>query len=180
MRISRRRKKARPQIRYFANERIRAPQVRVISDEGELGIMPTAEAIRKAQEQEMDLVQINPKGDPPVCRIMDFGHFKYQKEKEERVKKARAHATEVKGVRLSMRIGKHDIEVRKKQALKFLGRGDKLKIELIMRGREKAHRDLGKQIVTKFIASINEDMPIKTDQAIAQQGHKLFTVVMRA
>lgn len=179
MRISRRRKKIQPKKRHFANELIRAPKVRVIGEAGEIGIMPTAEAIRLANEQGLDLVQINPKGEPPVCKIMDFGHFKYQKEKEERLQKAHARATEVKGIRLSVRIGKHDLDVRKKQALKFLERGDKLKIELIMRGRERTHKDRAQQIIKEFTDIINTEMPVKVDQAVTQQGNKLFAVIMR-
>ncbi len=153
--------------------------MRVISEDGELGILPTAEAIRKAKEQELDLVQINPKADPPVCKIMDFGHFKYQKEKEDRLRKAHAKATEVKGVRLSMRIGQHDLDVRKNQALKFLEKGNKVKVELIMRGREKAHKNLAHDQINKFVAIINEEVSVKKDQEITAQGHKLFTVIMR-
>lgn len=181
MRRSRKRKKPQQNKnrQYFANEHIRATQVRVIAESGELGIMPTAEAIRTAKEQDLDLVQINPKADPPVCKIMDFGHFKYQKEKEDRLRKAHAKATEVKGVRLSMRIGQHDLDVRKNQALKFLEKGNKVKVELIMRGREKAHKDLARETINNFVATINEEVAVKKDQEITAQGHKLFTVIMR-
>jgi len=181
MRISRRRRRPEPTFgkTYYANEQIRAPQVRVVSDEGELGIMATAAAIRLAQEKELDLVEINPKAEPPVCKIMNFGHFKYQKEKEERKQKIHAHTTEVKGVRLSVRIGEHDLDIRKKQGIAFLMRGDKLKVELMMRGRERAYRDRAEEIVKSFIAKINAEVPVRIDQAITLQGNKIFAVVAR-
>ncbi len=182
MRISRKRRRPAPSIgkNYHANEQIRAAQVRVVSDEGDLGIMPVAAAFRLAQERELDLVEINPKADPPVCKLVNFGHFKYQKEKEDRKRKVHAHETEVKGIRLSMRIGDHDMEIRKQQGLKFLQRGDKLKIELIMRGRERIHKDIGEQVIKNFIAALTKDLPIRIDQPISAQGHKMFAVVARS
>jgi translation initiation factor IF-3 len=122
MRISRRSKKEQPpKINYLYNEGIQAPRILVLNSDGSnIGIMTTAEAIRKARELELDLVEINPKTDPPVAKIMDFGQFRYQKEKEMRLKKAHQHVVEIKGIRLSLRIGKHDSEIRKNQAVKFL------------------------------------------------------------
>ena len=121
------------------NERIAAPEVRVLDIEGNnVGLMPTRQAINMAREQEMDLVEINPKGMPPVCKIIDFRHFKYQKEKEARKQKANAHESDIKGIRLSIRIGDHDMGVRLTQAENFLNRGDKVKPVIILKGRENA------------------------------------------
>ena len=136
MRISHRRKKEEPKKIYFFNEGIAAPQVLVLDKAGaNLGVMPTAKALSLAREEGMDLVEINPKSTPPVAKIIDFGQFRYQQEKEARISKAHQHVVEIKGVRLSLRIGDHDAEIRRNQALKFLDEGNKVKIEVILRGR---------------------------------------------
>src|SRR3989338_2630409 len=137
MRISHRRKKEEPKKIYFFNEGIAAPQVLVLDKAGaNLGVMPTSKALSLAREEGMDLVEINPKSTPPVAKIIDFGQFRYQQEKEARISKAHQHVVEIKGVRLSLRIGDHDAEIRRNQALKFLDEGNKVKIEVILRGRE--------------------------------------------
>src|SRR3989339_979704 len=114
MRISRKKRPDKPLIpKFFVNDRIRAEEVRVLDSEGKnLGVMKTKDAIKEAQAQEKDLVEINPKADPPVARIMNFSQFKYQKEKEARKQKQNSHIAELKGIRLSMRISEHDMDVR--------------------------------------------------------------------
>jgi translation initiation factor IF-3 len=118
MRISRKKRPDKPLIpHYQLNDRIRVPEVRVIGENDEnLGVMTLVQALHLAEEKEMDLVEINPKINPPVCKIADFSHFKYQKEKEARKQKAQTHETETKGVRLSVRIGEHDMEIRVEQS----------------------------------------------------------------
>ena len=181
MRISRKRRAPEPVGKtYRVNEQINVPEVRVIDDAGAmLGLLRTADAIRQAQEKGFDLVEINPKAEPPVCRILNFGHFKYQKEKEARKQKTHAHVTEVKGVRLSIRIGEHDLEIRKQQGIRFLERGDKLKVELMMKGRERAFRDRAEEVVKNFIAAVNKDLPVRVDQPVTAQGPKIFAVIAR-
>ena len=181
MRISRKRRSPEPIGKlYRANEQIATTEVRVIDDTGAMqGVMRTADAIRLSHEKGFDLVEINPKADPPVCRMIDFGHFKYQKEKEARKQKTHAHVTEVKGVRLSMRIGVHDMDIRKQQGIRFLMRGDKLKVELLMKGRERAYRERASEIVKNFIALINKDLPVKIEAPITAQGPKIFAVIAR-
>lgn len=182
MRISRKRRAPEPVGKlYRANEQISTPEVRVIDDAGGMmGVMKTADAIRLAHEKGSDLVEINPKAEPPVCRILNFGHFKYQKEKEARKQKTHAHVTEVKGVRLSIRIGEHDLEIRKQQGIRFLERGDKLKVELMMKGRERAFRGRAEEVVKNFIAAVNKDLPVRIDQAVTAQGPKIFAVIARS
>lgn len=182
MRISRRRRAPEPVGKiYRANEQISTPEVRVVDDTGAMaGVMRTADAIRLAHEKGFDLVEINPKAEPPVCRMLNFGHFKYQKEKEARKQKTGAHVTEVKGVRLSMRIGEHDLDIRKQQGIRFLERGDKLKVELMMKGRERAYRARAEEVVKNFIAAVNKDLPVRIDQPIAAQGPKIFAVIARS
>ena len=180
MRISRKKKK--PEIKkvYFYNEKINYPEVMVLDDSGTmLGTMTTADAIRTAREKEMDLVLINPKSNPPVAKIADFGQFKYQKEKEDRKKRAKTHVTETKGVRLSMRIGEHDLGIRRKQAIKFLNKGDKVKTEIILRGRENRQKPLGIELMKKFIVSVNEIEEVRTEQEATIQGNKITAIIAK-
>jgi len=150
----------------------------VITEDGEhLGILKTADALAKAREREQDLVIIQPKAEPPVAKIVDFGKFKYEKEKESRKQKAKLKTVEVKGIRLSVRIGAHDLDVRREQAKKFLENGDKVKIEIILRGRERRHGDLAQQIIHQFTESLNKLMPIKVEQPVARQGGQLTSII---
>ena len=165
---------------YKINERIKAPEVRVIGKDGEqLGTLPTEEAIQVAQKSELDLVEVSPKANPPVCKILDWGQFKYQKEKEVRKQRATSKEVDTKGIRLSPRIGQHDLQVRFDRAVKFLERGDKVKIEIVMRGREKAHADVAREVVTNFIEKLREKYDIRIESPISKQGGRLITVIAR-
>ncbi len=181
MRISRKKRPQKPLIpRYNKNEYIRVPEVRVLGAEGEnIGIMKTKEALKIAQEQEMDLVEINPKADPPVARIMNFSQFKYQKEKEARKQKINSHVSELKGIRLSMRIGEGDMKVRQNQAEKFLNRGDKVKTEIILRGRERGKTPLAYEVIRQFTKNIEEVMPIRVEQEPTRQGNKITSIIVK-
>ncbi len=178
MRRSRRRKKPEPPLvqEYLANDRITAPEVRVIdADENMIGVLPTAEAIAKAEAAELDLVEVSPKAQPPVCRIMDYGSFKYQKEKEARARKVHQKATDTKGIRLSFRISEHDLEVRRKAANKFLEGGNKVKLELNLRGREKQHFDQAKELMESFAANLETEVTV--EQPVSRQGGKLSMII---
>ena len=165
---------------YKVNQRIKSPQVRVIGKEGEqLGVLDTQEAIKIAQKDELDLVEVSPKADPPVCKILDWGAFKYQKEKEVRKQRATSKEVDIKGIRLSPRIGQHDFQVRLDRAVKFLDRGDKVRIEIVMRGREKAHADVAKDVVGNFIGKIREKVTVRIEQPISKQGGRLTTVIAK-
>lgn len=181
MRISRKKRPDKPLIpRFDTNNRIKAEEVRVLdANEEHVGVMSTEAALQMAVDQELDLILINPKGQPPVARIADFGQFKYQQEKDARKQKANSHESEIKGIRLSVRISDHDMEFRRKQAEKFLNRGDKARIELRLRGREKAHYDIAIAVVKKFIAQIEETMPIKYEQQIETQGGKITATIVK-
>lgn len=181
MRISRKKRPEKPLIpRYNKNEYIKVPEVRVLGIEGEnLGVMSTKDAIRLAEEQEMDLVEINPKADPPVARIIDFGSFKYQKEKEIKKQKARSHVSELKGIRLSIRISDHDLSIRQNQAEKFLERGDKVKIEILLRGREKGKAHLAQEVVEKFVKMLEEKAPLRYEQEVLRQGSKITAIIAK-
>ncbi len=181
MRISRKKKPKKPLLpRYNVNLRIKAPEVRLIDiDDQNLGVFPISQALSMAREQDLDLVEINPKANPPVAKIIDFSHFKYQKEKEMRKQKVKSHVSEIKGVRLSIRISDHDMGVRIKQAEKFLSRGDKVKVEVILRGRERGKAELAYNIIEKFYNQISEKMEVKYEQDPTRQGSKITAIICK-
>jgi translation initiation factor IF-3 len=181
MRISRRRKRPQPLIpKYKTNQRIDAPEVRLLDHDGNnLGVMSTSDALLKAQEEGFDLVEINPKAEPPVAKIIDFTRFKYQKEKEARKQKAKSHVSELKGIRLSVRIGEHDMKIRQAQAEKFLNRGDKAKVEIILRGRERGKIEIAFDVIKKFITYIEENIPVRYEQEPTRQGNKVTAIIVK-
>lgn len=181
MRISRKRRPEKPLIpHYNVNAQIRVPEVRVIGREGvNLGVLAIADALRMAEEQECDLVEINPKAEPPVAQLVEFSRFKYQKEKEAKKQKLGAHVSDTKGVRLSVRISDHDLDVRRAQAEKFLERGDKVKAEIILRGREHARPDLAFDVIKRFISLVQKTVPLRIDQESAKQGNKITAVMAK-
>ncbi|MFA6973341.1 MAG: translation initiation factor IF-3 [Parcubacteria group bacterium] len=146
------------------NEQIRAAQIRVIDDEGnQLGVMTPFEALQIAREREVDLVEVAPMANPPVCRIMDYGKFQYQQSKQDRLSKAKQKKTEVKGIRLGVRTDDHDLNFKREQVEKFLKKGDKVKIEIVLRGREKAHAELARTNLIEFLKSIITDYKVEQD-----------------
>ena len=181
MRISRKKRPQKPVIPFYrVNDKIQNPQVRLLDADGKnIGVMPTADALRRAREAEMDLVEINPKAEPPVCQITDFARFKYQKEKEVKRQKTNSRVSEVKGVRLSIRISDHDMGVRVEQAKKFLERGDKLKPEIILRGRENAKADLAFGTIEQFFQQMSAHFPVQFEQAASRQANKVTALISR-
>lgn len=152
-------------LQLRTNEGIRIPRVFVIDENGkQLGEMPTFEALALAKESFLDLVEVSPKSNPPVCRIMDYGKHIYQQSKQMRLAKAKQKKVETKGVRLGVRTDVHDLDFKKAQSEKFLNHGDKVKIEIVLRGREKAHQDLARQNLQSFISSIT--VPYKIEDPI--------------
>ncbi|MFA5129937.1 MAG: translation initiation factor IF-3 [Patescibacteria group bacterium] len=167
-------------LQYRANHAIRVPSVRVIDAEGvDIGVLPIQKAIALAEESELDLVEVAPKAEPPVCRIIDYGQFKYQKEKEYKAKKVHARKVEVKGIRLSVKIGEHDLDIRRDKAKEFLEDGQKVKIEIILRGREKAHGDLAGDRIQEFIDSLKDAYEIYIEQPVKRQGGNVSAIVGR-
>ena len=171
----------RPQDKYPKNERIKALEVRVIDDdEGQLGVMSTQEALNIAREKGFDLVLVSPQAKPPVAKIIDYGKFKYQQEKREHKQKSQAKKVELKCIRLSTRIGQHDIDVRVKQGLKFLQDGHKVKIELQLRGREHRHADISETVINDFVEKLEGQDPLVVEQALEKKGGRLSIVVRPA
>lgn len=139
------------------NERIRASSIRVIGPEGEqLGILSKAKGLELAAQNELDLVEVAPQAQPPVCRIMDFSKFKYEQEKKERQAKKHQTLIKIKEIRVKPKIEEHDYQVKLKQLHSFLDRGNKVKINLFYRGREMSHQELGQRIINRFIQDSQE------------------------
>ena len=166
--------------KYRANQYIRSEQVRLIDENGQnLGNVPTQKALEIAQEKGLDLVEVSPLANPPVVKIVDYSKLRYQEEKERRKEKSKQKKVEVKGIRLSLRISDHDKEVRVKQAVKFLNQGDKVKIEMTLKGRERQHTDLGREIIKKFIESTNAETGAAIEQDIKSMGGKISAVIAK-
>ena len=139
------------------NEEIRAKELRVIGTDGtQLGIMSREEALDMAEEKKLDLVCISPKANPPVCKILDYGKYKYELQKKEKEAKKKQKTTQVKEIRLSTFIEDHDIMVKAKTGAKFLKDGDKLKVSLRFRGREKDYVARGMEVMEKFAEAVAE------------------------
>lgn len=183
MRIHRHRKFQKPKFEaqeFRANHHITAPEVRVIDEEGiALGVLAIAKAIAIAQERGLDLIEVSPKAEPPVCKIADYSHFKYQKEKEMRKQRAQSKEVEIKGIRLTMRIGTGDLQIRVDQARKFFEQGDKVKVEMILRGRERAHADVARAVFDQFVKSLSTHYPIRTEQPLKVMDGRLNMILAR-
>ncbi|MCR4336634.1 MAG: translation initiation factor IF-3 [Candidatus Omnitrophica bacterium] len=137
------------------NERIRCPEVRVIGPNSEqLGVVVIKRALELAQESELDLVEVAPTATPPVCRIMDFSKYKYDQEKKERRVKRSQHVAQLKQIRIKPHIDENDFQIKLRQAVSFLEKKDKVKINLFFRGREVAYKDLGQKVLDRFIEEI--------------------------
>ena len=182
MRRTYRRPKPKPHIEAFLiNERIKATEVRVIDDEGKnIGVMATAKAMEMARERELDLVEVFPKAQPPVAKFADYGRLKYQKEKQIHKQKTLQKKTETKAVRLSLRISDHDKELRFNQATKFLDKGHKLKVEIVLKGREKQLRIKAREIVMGFVKTLkeNESFNIIVEQDLTKQQNGFNIIVV--
>ncbi len=144
---------------YRVNRQIRAKEVRLIDETGkQVGIVPIREALAIAEEKGLDLVEIAPQANPPVCRIMDYGKFKYELKKKEREarKKQREHQIEVKDIRMKVRIDEHDLQVKLKHMREFLEDGDKVRVRIRFRGRENAHPELGDKLFKKITQALSD------------------------
>lgn len=140
------------------NERIRAPEVRLIGAEGnQLGVMSLNQALEIAAGQGLDLVEVAPQASPPVCRIIDFSKFKYDQEKKERESRKHQKQDHLKEIRLKPNIDEHDYQTKLKQAINFLAKKNRVKIALFFRGRQMEHLDLGKKLLERFILDIQND-----------------------
>ncbi len=158
------------------NDRIRISPVRVIDQDGEqLGIIPTAEALDRAREAGLDLVEVSPTEKPPVCKIMDYGRFKYNQKKKQRLQHKHSHEVQIKEVRLRPKIDKHDRDIKLNRARGFLEQGDKVQFTMMFRGRENAHREIGRDIFTEIVAMFEEIA--KLEQPFKLAGRRMTMVL---
>jgi len=183
MRIHRHRRFQKPKFsaqEYRANAAILTDEVRVIDEEGKpLGVLKTADAIMQAKTRGLDLIEVSPKAEPPVCRFGDYGQFKYQKEKEARKQRAQSKEVEIKGIRLTPRIGVGDLDIRVEQGKKFFEQGDKIKVEMILRGRERAHMDVARGVFDSFVTKLKVHYPIKVEQPVKSQEGRMSMILAR-
>ena len=158
------------------NGQIRARELRVIGTEGEqLGVLPLAEALRQAEEAGLDLVEISPNADPPVAKIVDWGKYQYQKMKELQKNRKKAKASELKQMRLGLKIGSNDLEIKLRKIRKFLEAGDKVKILIFFRGREMAHKELGFELMDRIVSKLEDGAVVEQKPQMA--GRNLSIVV---
>jgi translation initiation factor IF-3 len=158
------------------NERIRFPKIRVIDTDGtQLGIISPQEALRIAEEKELDLVLVSDKADPPVCRIMDYGKYKFEQEKKAREAKKKQHTADVKEVKMRYKIEDHDYQVRVNQAVRFLKDGDKVKATITFRGREIQHSDLAEDLLKRMATDLEDVAEVQ--QAPKREGRNMMMLL---
>jgi translation initiation factor IF-3 len=158
------------------NENIRFPEVRVIDSEGEqLGVMDTKDANRLAEERELDLVLVSETASPPVCRIMDYGKYKFEQEKKARAMKKKQHNADLKEVKMRYKIDEHDYQVRVNQAKRFLNSGDKVKATINFRGREAQHLHLGQELLDRLANDLSDMAEIQ--QKPKKEGRNMIMLL---
>jgi len=158
------------------NERIRFPKIRVIDAEGQqLGIISPREALKIAEERELDLVLVSDKADPPVCRIMDYGKFKFEQEKKAKEARKKQHTVDIKEVKMRYKIEEHDYQVRINHAERFLKDGDKVKATVMFRGREIQHAHLAKELLERMAKDLEAIAEVQ--QAPKQEGRNMTMVI---
>jgi len=158
------------------NERIRAREIRVINEEGgQLGIMPPHEALRIARGQGLDLVEVAPTANPPVCRIINYGKYLYQLSKRQHEARKHQKSIELKEVKMRPRTSTHDFETKRNKVIAFLREGAKVKVTIMFRGREMAHRDLGFKMMERLAGEVSEVGMVETRPKI--EGPNLSTII---
>ena len=161
------------------NREIKAKEVRLINYNGEnAGVVSLAEALKIAQEVGLDLIEISPQVTPPVCKVLDYGKYKYEMQKKKNEAKKNQKVVSIKELKLRPMIDTHDYEVKVKQAKKFLAQGDKVKFTMRYKGREMSANDLGKEILNKLLEDL--DGLCKVDSAPKMEGKQLFMIVSPA
>jgi len=161
---------------HRCNEQIRLSPVRLIDqDNNQIGVVSTEEALNRAREAGLDLVEVAPSERPPVCRIMDYGKFKYSQKKK---KKQKHHEQKLKEIRLHLKTGEHDRQIKMTQALGFLERGDKVEFTMVFRGRERFHQEMGQEIFNSIIGSMGAT--IKVERPPRNEGRRMIMILAPA
>jgi translation initiation factor IF-3 len=159
------------------NEEIRVREVRLVSDDGEqLGIVAVREALGIAQEKGLDLVEVAPSAQPPVCRLMDYGKYKFEQNKREKEARKKQKIISIKEVKMRPNIEEHDFQVKAKNARKFLSGGDKVKLTIMFRGREITHPELGEKLSLKFVGELTDISSVEKPPKV--EGRNMVTVLI--
>lgn len=161
------------------NERVRAREVRLIDDEGQMiGVMSSAQALNLARERNLDLVEVSPMAMPPVCKLMDYGRFKYEQAKRENEARKHQKTVEIKEIRMTPRTDDHDLEVKVRKIEEFLAEGDKVKVSVKFRGREMAHPELGRQVLDRVATELKGTAML--ERTPIMEGKMISMIVARA
>ncbi|HDT12476.1 MAG TPA: translation initiation factor IF-3 [Candidatus Marinimicrobia bacterium] len=159
------------------NNEIRAPKVRLIGESGnQIGIVSIQEALKEAEKSDLDLVEISPDADPPVCKILDFGKYKYQQHKHEKENRKKQHVVQMKEIRFRPGTDTHDIETKAKKIRKFLEEGSKVKITVMFRGREMAHKEYGHKVLEIVSEQLSDIARMENEPS--QEGRFLTTYLV--
>lgn len=159
------------------NEQIRDKEIRVIDQNGkQLGIMSSREAQKLADENELDLLKISPNANPPVCRILDYGKFKYEQSRKEKEAKKKQKVINVKEIRMSASVQEHDVNVKAKNCIKFLENGDRVKASVRFRGREMSYTDIGRKLLLKFAEKVSEVGKIEKQPKLEGRSMVMYLV----
>jgi translation initiation factor IF-3 len=155
---------------------IRVPTVRVVDEEGnQMGVLPTAEALRLAQERGYDLVEVAPMAAPPVTRLLDYGQFKYEQARREKEARRHQRSVDFKEIRLKVKIGKGDFDTKARRAVQFLEDGDRVKVTVQFRGREVSHAYLGRDLLTRFAEQVGEHGTVERQPLL--EGRQMSLVI---
>ena len=165
----------RPEQGLRINHRIRVPEIRVIFDEEQLGILPTHEALRLAEEKGLDLVEISPRAFPPVCRIMDYGKYKYEEAKKKQQAKKRASTVETKEIKFRPKTEGHDMDFKVKHVRRFLEGGNKVRLAVVFRGREITHPQTGLNVLLRVVERCTDIASVEANQNM--EGRRMIMVI---
>jgi len=165
----------RPEAGLRINQRIRVPEIRVIFDEEQLGVMPTHEALRLAEEKGLDLVEISPRAFPPVCRIMDYGKYKYEEAKKKQQAKKKASTVETKEIKFRPKTEEHDMDFKVKHVRRFLEQGNKVRLAVVFRGREITHPQTGMAVLNRVVERCNDLASVEATPNM--EGRRMIMVI---
>ncbi len=169
-------KKGKKQKRQRVNDEIRTKEVRVVDSDGKmLGIMPPQKALQIAEDRELDLVEIAPQAKPPVCKIIDYGKFIYEQQKKDKLQRKQQQQQQMKEIRFKWRTAEHDFNFKTKHARSFIEDGNKVKGTVIFRGREITHKEIGKELLERFIEELSDIA--KVDSPLKYEGKNLSVVM---
>src|SRR3954469_6324562 len=165
----------RPEAGLRINHRIRVPEVRVIAEEEQLGVMPTHEALRLAEEKGLDLVEISPRAFPPVCRIMDYGKYKYEEAKKKQQARKKASTVETKEIKFRPKTEEHDMDFKVKHIRRFLEGGNKVRLAVVFRGREITHPKTGMNVLNRVVELCNDIATVEATPNM--EGRRMIMVI---